>query len=174
MQSESLPPATTRADAAVAAGPEVNIDALAFAIFKLFAQYECALKAMGFVKAGHGGRAEPDWDRFVREVGRNLVTGSDREIADARRYLLSNPPKKQIVDSGRVKWQAVDNRDKSAAALFGHIRRVRNNLYHGGKFHRRWIEPDRSLLLLRCALTLLDALVRKDRNLERALAANQT
>ena len=46
-----------------------ELDRLAFDLFKLFAQYEYALKAMGYGRAKKAGQAEPDWDRFANEVG---------------------------------------------------------------------------------------------------------
>lgn len=37
------------------------------------------------------------------------------------------------------------------------IRRVRNNLFHGGKFNGEWFEPERSEALMRNALIILRA-----------------
>jgi len=38
-----------------------------------------------------------------------------------------------------------------------YVRRVRNNLFHGGKFNGRWFEPERSAELLIHCLTILNA-----------------
>ena len=62
--------------------------------------------------------------------------------------------------------------DRTAQGLFGHLRRVRNNLYHGGKFNGRWIAPDRSRDLIAHSLTLLEALVKHDTNLKNAIYGN--
>lgn len=135
-----------------------SLDETAFHLFKLFAQYEYALKAMGFVKASHGDRAEPDWNRFIGQHG-HIVMNTDAEpVVRARMFLLEAPPKRQIVLNGSIEWADVSNQDKSAQALFGHIRRVRNNLYHGGKFNGRWFAPDRSRPLMESAIVVLGAL----------------
>lgn len=40
-------------------------------------------------------------------------------------------------------------------ALFGHIRRIRNNLHHGAKFNGTWFVPERSQKLISSALEIL-------------------
>ncbi|MBB3231148.1 hypothetical protein [Halomonas stenophila] len=45
-----------------------ELDNLAFRFFKLFAQYEHALKAMKYARTGAGGQVEPEWDRFSNGV----------------------------------------------------------------------------------------------------------
>ncbi len=149
-----------------------ELDNLAFRFFKLFAQYEYALKAMGYGRAGKKDAAEADWDKFSNEVGASLLQEPNAEVATARSYLLDNPPKRQVWVNGHVDWCDVPNDDRSAQALFGHIRRVRNNLYHGGKFNGRWIEPDRSEALISKSLLLLKHLKGTDANLRKAISGN--
>jgi hypothetical protein len=51
-------------------------------------------------------------------------------------HILDEPPKKQGPNGeNKIVWLDVAANDKSAQALFSHIRRMRNNLYHGGKFN---------------------------------------
>ena len=45
---------------------------LAFKFVEKFARFECGLKEGDFCKRGGGGRAEPDWDRFKRDLGDRL------------------------------------------------------------------------------------------------------
>jgi hypothetical protein len=149
-----------------------ELDTIAFRLFKLFAQYEYALKVMGFVKATKTGAAEPDWDRFAKEVGRDLLNMDEPSIVKAREYLLSEPPKRQVFSNGKVIWADVDNKDKSVNALFGHIRRVRNNLYHGGKFNHQWFAPERSLPLMKATIILLSILREKNASLDEAITSN--
>jgi hypothetical protein len=54
-----------------------RLDRLAFELFKLFAQYEYALKAGGYGRAGRGGQAEPGWDRFANEVVTSCYSTTD-------------------------------------------------------------------------------------------------
>lgn len=150
---------------------ESDLDELAFRFFKLFARYEYALKAMGFTRAGSKGQAEPDWDAFANDVGQ-VALGFGEPESTARAYLFEHPPKRQMLVDKRIEWEEVSNEDRSAQALFGHMRRVRNNLYHGGKFNGNWPEPDRSRELLTHVLALLEAMPAHHQQLANALAGN--
>jgi hypothetical protein len=149
-----------------------ELDHLAFDLFKLFAQYEYALKAMGYGRARKEGQAEPDWDRFANEVGCLVMALEDPSIVNARRYLFDHPPKRQVWVDGAVQWAPVSTSERTAQALFGNVRRVRNNLYHGGKFNGRWFDPDRSRDLIGHALIILRALVERDPKLKEAIQYN--
>jgi hypothetical protein len=134
----------------------VYLDRLAFDFFKLFAQYESTLKEKGFFKTDKSGNVLVDWDRFANEaIGKDFkyVLG---ESAPSAEYILNFPPKKQVVDDNRVVWADVPATEKSVQILFGHISRVRNNLFHGAKFNGTWFDPDRSELLLKHSLSVLN------------------
>ncbi len=150
-----------------------GLDRLAFQFFKLFAQYEYALKAMGYATSGRNRQAEPDWDRFANQVGALVMDVQDQEIQDARQYILDTPPKRQVWVDNEVQWEVVANLERSPQILFAHIRRVRNNLYHGGKFNGRWIDPDRSQELIGKSLKVLRALVALNPDLSNAINGNQ-
>jgi len=152
-------------------GMSNHLDKIAFDFFKLFAQYEFALKAMNYFRPARE-LAEPDWDRFSNEIGVLIMTDNDPEVSEARNYLLVNPPKKQIIKDGAVAWGEVPNQDKSPQALYSHIRRVRNNLYHGGKFNGVWFDPDRSEALINHSLVILRALKSKRQDLANAIEGN--
>ncbi len=150
-----------------------DLDQLAFQFFKVFAQCEYALKAMGFGRAARGGdAAEADWDRFANDIGVLLLQETQEDVVAVRTYLLTEPPKRQVWIDGVVKWAMVSNNDRSAQMLFGHIRRVRNNLYHGGKFHAEWIAPDRSRELMSKSLLLLEHLAASNEELDHAMRGN--
>ena len=49
--------------------------------------------------------------------------------------ILKEPPKKQFIANGLIEWKEVAPATNSRSdALFQYIRRIRNNLFHGGKF----------------------------------------
>ena len=102
-----------------------ELDNLAFEFFKLFAQYEYALKAMQYGTAGKKGQAEPDWDRFANEIGAAVMTVQDAQVSDARQYIFEHPPKRQVWVNNKVEWEDVPNNEHSPQILFSHIRRVR-------------------------------------------------
>ncbi|SIS16011.1 MULTISPECIES: hypothetical protein [Pseudomonas] len=149
-----------------------HLDALAFNFFKLFAQYEYALKAMNFSRSGSGGQAEPDWDKFSNEIGPLILGDASEEFTAAINYLFEYPPKKQVICEGTISWQEVPNNERSPQILFSHIRRVRNNLYHGGKFNGRWFDPDRSEQLITKSLVVLRAIKDKHVGLAEAIYGN--
>ena len=133
-----------------------HLDQLAFRFFKLFAQYESTLKENGFFKSDKSGNIFVDWDRFANEVvGKNFKTELGQS-ASAAEYILDQPPKKQVDDGGKVVWADVPATDKSVQILFGHICRVRNNLFHGAKFNGTWFDPVRSEELLKHSLAVLE------------------
>src|SRR3546814_18633912 len=55
-------------------------------------------------------------------------------------------------------WSSdVCSSDLRSDFVLTYVRRVRNNLFHGGKFNGRWFEPQRSEQLLKHSLTILRA-----------------
>jgi len=63
--------------------------------------------------------------------------------------------KQAINAKGDIIWIEVSNKERSVQILFGHISRIRNNLFHGAKFHETWFDPMRSEQLLRHGLIVL-------------------
>lgn len=104
--------------------------------FYWFSRFEYALKKAGYTKPGQE-IAEPDWDGFAnKELGKAFFNNIKAEpTAD---ILFNEAPRRQIVLSdGKLDWcpKAPDfpHRPNSVQNLFEYIRRVRNNLFHGGK-----------------------------------------
>jgi hypothetical protein len=149
-----------------------ELDELAFGFFKLFAQYEYALKAMGYGRAGRSGQAEPDWDKFANSVGGKVMDVQEPEVDAAIKFLLDKPPKRQVWRNDQVEWEAVTSSDRLPQTLFAHIRRVRNNLYHGGKFNARWLDPPRSRELIEKSMCILKKLLEVDSRLKEAITGN--
>lgn len=149
-----------------------DLDRIAFRFFKLFAQYEYALKMLGYASANKRGEPELDWDGFSNKIGKWLLEQQDSKIVDARNYIFEQPPKRQIWVNGSVTWENVPNNERSAQILFSHLRRIRNNLYHGGKFNRSWIDPDRSYELISRALCLLEMLLAANQRIKEAVSGN--
>ncbi|PKG73079.1 hypothetical protein CXF86_19585 [Shewanella sp. GutCb] len=133
-----------------------QLDLLAFKFFKLFAKYESTLKEQGYFEVRGRDQINVQWDRFANQIiGRGFLEelGEHRGCAE---YILQNPPKQQAVnEEGKIIWKDVPNNESNIQILFGHICRVRNNLYHGAKFNGTWFDPERSLLLLENSLIVL-------------------
>ena len=125
-------------------------------MFRIFARFEYALKAAGLHNGD--GAAEPNWRAFAESVAGIFESPSDANFKAAVGYVLHHPPKKQIIKDGSLAWSEVaPNTDLRSDLVLQYVRRVRNNLFHGGKFNGRWFEPERSEQLLSHSMTILKA-----------------
>lgn len=128
-------------------------------LFKCMMRLEFAVKEAGYVRRGQNDAAEVDWDRYANER-----LGSDFwqqvRLVEVVKTLILTPPKRQIVDgSGNLGW--MDTAEVSSVQdLIGAVRRVRNNLFHGGKSG----DPDaeRNDKLYAASLCVIDLILRKD------------
>lgn len=121
-----------------------------------FARFEYAMKMAKYHKGN--GAAEPDWARFAKELEPVFQNPDSNEFKKAVSYFTEHPPKKQVVEDGCLVWRKVEPRTNSLAdKTLQLVRRVRNNLFHGGKFKGRLFEdPERSETLMRYGLVILD------------------
>ena len=132
-----------------------RLDELACKFFKLFTQYESSLKEIGYFRSDRHNQPEADWDKFANEkIGSDFLQKLENK-SELAMYILENPPMRQVVENGQIVWQEVSNNEKSVQVLFGHIRRIRNNLHHGAKFNATWFDPERSQKRISNALAIL-------------------
>lgn len=141
-----------------------EIDVLAFELFQTFARVEYSLKASGFHNGD--GKAEASWDKFANSIDGKLE--ADPKSRDAVAYMQASPPKKQMIVSGLLEWQPVSPNPNLTKELLLCVRRVRNNLFHGGKFNGHWFAPDRSEELLKHSLSILESCLRASTDLNDA------
>jgi hypothetical protein len=123
-----------------------------------FARFEHALKACGYLQPRDNGAAEAHWDAFAKASGDNGAW-ADRVVPMCRPALalLKNyPPRRQIVDNGQLRWepQEAGPEPTDAIRVLVLVRRVRNNLFHGGKSP---IDPARDEPLLQACVAILEA-----------------
>lgn len=138
----------------ITAGSRLN--SLCYEFFIEFLRYEFCLKITGFTQGD--GVAKANWDRYAAEVEDIIASPGTTELVGAIEYILSYPPKKQIVRNGELAWDGSPVQSISKAQLvLLLIRRILNNLFHGGKLNDRWFEPERSELLMHHALIILKA-----------------
>lgn len=99
--------------------------------FATFARFEFAMKEAKFVQKGKD-YASPDWDRLAQEMGEQLKVEAGSEVAAAVEYLNAKTPQ---VQTPVLKWEARPLGGNTPVARAIHAaQRVRNNLFHGGKF----------------------------------------
>ncbi|WP_299429523.1 hypothetical protein [uncultured Meiothermus sp.] len=135
-----------------------HLDQLAGKLFQVYSRTEYALKAAGY---NHGdGAAEANWRKFAHAVEGLIANPTTQELREAIDFFFNAPPKKQVIVGGIIQWEVSEPETNSRAdRLLIYVRRVRNNLFHGGKFNGRWFDPERSEPLLRHSLTILSACV---------------
>jgi hypothetical protein len=132
---------------------------LSHRFLETFARMEFALKAVGLHNAdasGNSNDAQPNWNDFAACIEGVFDSNHNADITAAYNYILTNPPKKQVIRNGVLEWEAAPAQGSDTAKLLIYIRRVRNNLFHGGKFNGHWFDPQRSNALLSHSLTILD------------------
>jgi hypothetical protein len=128
-------------------------------LFKVMMRLEFALKDIGYGACGWRQAAEVNWDRYAKEK-LGLAFWQKISAAPEVEVLIQAPPKRQIIDQdGHLDWE------QSAAVsciqdLVGAIRRVRNNLFHGGKSGDP--DADRNTRLYAAALFVVDQILRED------------
>ena len=138
-------------------------------LFKVMMRLEFALKEIGYCRAVRNQAAEVDWDRFANErLGRSFF--DEIKASGNASILIQHPPKLQSIDGqGRLDWV-----EKSAVSsiqeLVGSLRRVRNNLFHGGKSGDT--DRDRNVSLVRDALFAVEAILLHDDDLRMMFEGN--
>jgi hypothetical protein len=138
-------------------------------LFKVMMRLEFALKEIGFCRSANKQNAEVDWDRFANErLGASFFDAL--KASDDADVLIESPPKRQAVSgTGNLSWEptgAVSN----VQDLMGALRRVRNNLFHGGKSGDP--DRDRNDALVANALCVVDAILQRDADLRMIFEGN--
>jgi hypothetical protein len=133
-----------------------SIENLAYKFFREFARYEYCLKAVGLRKKSSSAQA--NWSVYAAEVTHVFDNPQNQYLIEAIDYLMKYPPKKQIVENNELRWdnKLPDHTSKAELTLLL-ICRIRNNLFHGGKFNGQWFEPERSEYLMQHGLVVLKA-----------------
>lgn len=147
--------------------------------FLTFSRFEYALKATDFLGSRPRGRrddprpprAEPDWEGFTRSVRGAFRARRSPELRAACEYLRHMPPWLQVRLDGHTAFEtdAPSLRRRGTAFILDMVRRVRNNLFHGGKHHLDTHEmKERTEQLLRSALLVLAECLRVSPRVRRA------
>jgi len=149
-------------------------DDLIYEFFAVFSRFEYALKNGGYLsvwtvstrsgekKENHG----PDWRKFARHTERDYqraICNSQSESYQATAYILDQPPKLEVViqTADGNKSPEVDFRESPPrigsdwSNIIEYANRVRNNLFHGGKYKGDPYDPTRDEDLLNNTLTIL-------------------
>lgn len=142
--------------------------------FLLFSKFEYSLKMAGF-HSGEGN-AKVDWRGFAMSIENDFDKDSDNSLEKGTAYILNNPPNKQVVNNGILQWSVTPPDSNSEAdLLLQYVCRVRNNLFHGGKYKGNVLEnPDRSEQLITGCKNILIYCLGLSPNVKKAFEGNTT
>jgi len=148
-----------------------DLESLAFEFFREFARYEYCLKATGLREDSRAAKAS--WSKYTAEVTQVIDAPQAQGLERAIAYFIDHPPKKQIVKDGALDWDdTLPDHQSKAELILLLVCRVRNNLFHGGKFNGRWFEPQRSENLMQHALVILRACAQSHGKVSEAYAGS--
>lgn len=120
-------------------------------LFRFFARFEYALKEIGYGRARNNGKVEANWDCFANKqlTSKFYEHVRNRELAPT---IFSDPPSHQTLVGNTLNWEKT-NPPTDVQTLVAAVRRVRNNLAHGGKSGDQ--DSDRNDLLVEEAIKIL-------------------
>lgn len=130
---------------------------LTYEFLGTFARCEYALKRSGFAK-GSTSSVEANWDTFATAIDWHFRRVTEENFKVAVHFLITEPPRKQVLRDGRVEWKQSppDNNLPKAQQVLLMIRRIRNNLFHGAKvWSPEYANRERDIELVMASLVVL-------------------
>ncbi len=145
--------------------PEGQI--LIFKFFITFARLECALKNSSRFLKGDNTFSAANWDKFITTLD-NFDPNSTNDLRLATDYILNNPPKKQVIQDNQLIWiDSLVTQQSVVKQLNIYIRRIRNNLLHGGKFNGNYTpEVSKNYMLLKSAIIIMNYWINLDNEIK--------
>lgn len=145
---------------------DLQIDvALVCEFFGVFARFEYAMKATCYCTSDRYGNALPDWRKLKEQLGQPISEAETEPVVAAIDYLLKKPPQVQMCVDDRPEFMELElDGENSGAKAIEAAKRVRNNLFHGGK-HTPHSAPERDTSLIQASLAVIGACLAVDETL---------
>jgi hypothetical protein len=129
--------------------------------FIVFSRFECALKASYATTCNNNNNniVHACWDAFLASMTNYDSVKKTESINNAIDYLTKYPPKIQTLQDHQLGWKEkpFDSNHTLIENLSWSIRRIRNNLFHGGKFNSNYENGvSRNHILLENAIVILE------------------
>ena len=105
--------------------------------FITFSRFECALKTSITYSNERKGKIEANWGKFTKSIKDTFIKERTKELRAAVEFIIDNPPKYQTIELNTLSWvdRPFTHNEPELNKLEQHIRDIRNNLFHGGKFY---------------------------------------
>lgn len=146
---------------------EIDGTEIVFQFFISFARFECSLKnSLTFATTHKPPRA--NWGLFLKTIKSNTDYHSSPTLRNAKDYIIDNPPKIQIKTTTAIDWteRLFEPKTTMETKLLQHIKDVRNNLFHGGKFNGIYkADESRNYMLINSSLIILNYWISLDQNI---------
>lgn len=144
---------------------------LAWHFFVFFSRFEYALKRdVRYLKSGVD-HAVPYWDGFAADYNEVFQSTMSPPLVTAVEYFKLHPPRQQLRSNLGMDWSEpsiYDGKEILLKWVLCMVRRVRNNLFHGGKFPLIPMpDPSRDRELLINAMVILNACLALDTKIMR-------
>ena len=153
-------PISENAEANVVKSPfdDLQFDAaLVCEFFGVVARFEYAMKATTYCTGDRYGNALPNWRELKEKLGQPISEVEASPAVEAIAYLLEEPPQVQMYVDGRVEFVQLElDGENSGAKAIDAAKRVRNNLFHGGK-HTPHSPPERDTRLIKASMAVIEA-----------------
>lgn len=140
---------------------------LVFEFLAVFSRFEFSLKESGYYRKGQNDIAEADWARFSVDMNSSFEKIASPDLLDAVKYLIKEPPQRQVIEGKSLKWHPLAFREDQsiAAKTLLSVRMTRNNLFHGGK-HFPHSSEGRDEKLIRSSLLVLGYCIEENENVK--------
>jgi hypothetical protein len=130
--------------------------------FAGFSRFEFALINSGIIQnpaQGTQHHLTADWIAFAVRIEPHFDYQRTQELRDAVAYLEGHPPNRLSRVNGVLSWVRNDDADNKTrlGRLAVHVKTIRNNLFHGGKYpNTPELPAERDAQLLRCGIVMLE------------------
>jgi len=99
----------------------------------LYSRFEYALKECGFLQ--NGNRVMASIEDYTVSISEYFKPEPELKLGKAVNFIIESPPKIQVRNGDNLIWQDLAIGGNQIQVLPEYLRRVRNNLLHGGKFY---------------------------------------
>lgn len=134
----------------------------------LYSRFEYALKECGFLQSGN--RVLASIENYADSIKETFNPDQETHLGMAVNFIIETPPKVFVIRSERLLWEDNIKEGDPIQVLPEYLRRVRNNLLHGGKFYggietegRNWNLISNSIIIIEHWIDLNEEVKKKFR-----------
>ncbi|WP_339867064.1 hypothetical protein [uncultured Algoriphagus sp.] len=120
----------------------------------LYSRFEYALKECGFLQTST--RVMASIEKYVSSIKDKFKLESGSKLEVAINFIIESPPKVFQIRNESLIWEEKKEDGETLEVLPEYLRRVRNNLLHGGKFYGGIETGSRNLNLISNSIIIIE------------------